>query len=169
VEAEDIDNNQSYDYVMYRDAVMRKNTTQAPMLSAGYQPSFYGPLTGNRVTRESFLQGRGHTSSKCPDCEVVYLPASLFPDKNVVTPCERVDMQPMYTRVPKSCNSISEVDTFAYQLMPGHYMEGYQGMNSVTSTHIQTRVPPEQPQPGYKPCATNYGSYAKSDRFKPYM
>jgi hypothetical protein len=168
-EFQDEKNDGIYDYVLNRDAVMRPNTVEAPLLSAGYQPDFYGPLVGNRVTRESFLQGRGHCVNKCPDCGVVYLPESLFPAHGTASKCDRVDMQPLYTRLPKSCNGLSETIVTPYHQMPSNYKKGYQGMSAVVDTHIQSRVGPPQHQRSYDPCATNYGSYKRNPRFEKYQ
>jgi hypothetical protein len=157
-----------YDYNLDRKAVMRPNMTQAPFLSDGRQPDFYGPKVGNRVTRESFLQGRGHCLNKCPDCEVVYLPGSLFPNVPIKSNCDRVDLQSLYTRLPRSCNGLSETIITPYSQMPSNYKRGYQGYNAVVHTHLQTRDgPPERPET-YPVCAQNYGSYARNPFFKRY-
>lgn len=157
---EDQVNDRQNDYVLARDAAMRENLTQAPFMSAGRQPDFYGPLVGNRVTRESFLQGRGQVLSKCADCEVVYLPESLFPEYNVRSKCDRADLDALYTRVPKSCNGLMETNVTPYRQMPENYKKGYQGYNAVVYTQIQSRVGSPEKQRPFDPCAPNYGSYA---------
>jgi len=165
-QADDAQNQKIYDYNLDRSTVMRQHTVKAPLLSAGRQPDFYGPLAGDRVTKESFLQGRGHCLNKCPDCEVTYLPESLFPKKNIKPSCEHVDLQGLYTRIPKSCNGISETDTYAFSQMPGAWENGYAGYNAVVYTHLQSRDPevPHRSQPG----CFNYGSYAPTKDFSRY-
>jgi hypothetical protein len=69
-------------YNLNLNANYRVNLNQAMPLSQGKQPSFYGPLRGRRVTQESFLQGRGHTLSDCPDFGVRWLPETLFPQNS---------------------------------------------------------------------------------------
>lgn len=159
----------TYDYTLYRGAVMRANRVEAPLMSPVQNVDFYGPLAGNRVTRESFIMGRGHTLSKGPDNEVYYLPESLFNrPANVKSQCDRVDMEPMFTRVKPSCNGIKETDIFAYSLMPGHFENGYLGYNSVVYTNLQPRIGPDTSKYTYPSCAQNYASYAPSRSFDRY-
>lgn len=155
-----------YDYNLDRDAVMRENRTSAPFLSTGRQPDFYGPLVGSRVTQESFLQGRGHCLNKCPDCEVTYLPSSLFPNKKVHSACDRVDLDGLYTRLPRSCNGLSETQIYPYFQMPSAWQKGYNGYSAVVYTHLMGRDPPtkERTMPGCQ----NYGSYAPTRNFARY-
>jgi len=153
-------NDKTYGYTMDRNYVMRPNLVQAPLLRRGALPDFYGPKVGNRVTQESFLQGRGHCTNKCPDCEVIYLPGSVFPHRRPVqSSCERVDLDPFYTRVPKSCNGLVETDLSVYRFMPENYKRGYQGYSALNDTHIQTRVPPSDERRPLSACASSYGSY----------
>lgn len=159
----------SYDYVLNRAAVMRGNDVKAPFLTPAAGIDFYGPLAGNRVTRESFIMGRGQTLSKSPDNEVTYLPVSLFDrPADVKQKCDRVDLEPMFTRVHPSCNGIKETDIFAYSLMPGHFADGYLGYNSVVYTNLQPRIGPDTAKYSYPACAQNYASYAPSRSFDRY-
>ena len=159
----------TYDYTLYRGAVMRANRVEAPMMTPAQNTDFYGPLAGNRVTRESFMQGRGHTLSKGPENEVFYLPESLFNrPANVQSQCDRVDLEPMFTRVKPSCNGLKETDTFAYSLMPGKFENGYMGYNSVVYTNLQPRVGPDTAKYSYSNCAQNYASYGPSRSFDRY-
>ena len=115
---------------------------KAQFLGLGTQPSFWGPLRGNRVTQESFLQGRGHVLSDCPDCGVYRLPNSLFPrvDSAEKKPaCQRTDLQPEYTKQPRACNGLSELDTSCYTMFPGAFVPAYLGYNAVVRTNLQTR------------------------------
>lgn len=167
-QAKDELNERSNDYNLARNAHMRQNVVQAPFMSAGLQPDFYGPLVGNRVTRESFLQGRGAIKSKSPQCEVTVLPDSLFPMHTVRSNCDRVDLESMYTRLPRSCNGLSETEVTPYRLMPENYKKGYQGYNAVIHTQIQARVGPPDQARAFDPCAQNYGSYKPSRDMRPY-
>ena len=158
----------AYDYNLYRGAVMRSNRVEAPFMTQAQNVDFYGPLTGNRVTKESFIQGRGHTLSRGPDNEVFYLPGSLFPQVQIKSQCDRVDLEPMFTRVKPSCNGIKETDTFAYSLMPGHFEDGYLGYNNVVFSNLQTKVGPDTARYTYPECSANYASYAPSRSFERY-
>lgn len=157
----------TYDYVLNRHAVMR-NRLEAPLMAPAQNVDFYGPLTGSRVTRESFLMGRGHTLSKGPDNEVYYLPGSIFPAHENKSSCDRVDLEPLFTRVKPSCNGIKETDTFAYNLMPGKFENGYLGYNNVVPSNLQTRLGPDTSKYSYPACAANYASYEASRSFARY-
>ena len=155
------------------NANYRPALDKAPLLSAGIQPSFYGPLRGVNVTRDSFLQGRGQTLSKCPDCGVRWLPETLFPQKKKSTsaPCYRTDLQPLYTRVPKSCASLSETDISSYFFLPGAWQKGYTGYASIPGTNLQGRDPaslPQLPAECRAKCSSNYGSYGSGYDFSAY-
>lgn len=164
---EDVQNSKIYDYNLSRDAVMRQNVVKAPMLSVGRQPDFYGPLIGNRVTKESFLQGRGHCLNNCPDCEVTYLPESVFPKHTVQSTCDRVDLDGLYTRLPKSCNGLAESDSYVFSQMPGAFEKGYTGYNAVVYTNLQDRDGPAQ-KLNQLPGCENYGSYGPTRDFSRY-
>lgn len=167
--AKDELNERQYDYNLTRNAVMRQNVVQAPFLSAGRAPEFYGPLVGNRVTRESFMQGRGAIKSKSPQCEVTYLPESLFPAHTVRTKVDRVDLESFYTRLPRSCNGLAETEVTPYRQSAEDYKRGYQGYNAVVHTQIQSRIGPPDHARKYDPCATNYASYAPTRNMAPYQ
>jgi hypothetical protein len=117
-------------------------TDVAPSLGAGISPDFYGAKRGNRVTQESFMQGRGHTLSDCADCGVIQLPAGVFPNngKMRAPACERTDLQGEYTKLPRSCNGLTELDTTGYTMFPMHFQTGFLGYDAVVDTVIQTRI-----------------------------
>jgi hypothetical protein len=166
---QDIINQGRYDYSIYRGAAMRTNRTQAPFLGPAQHIDFYGPLTGNRVTKESFIMGRGHTLDKNPNNEVYYLPLAVFNQPPEITStCDRIDLQPMFTRVKPSCNGLKETDLTMYMMMPGHYQNGYLGYNNVIYNHLQTRVGPPYDPNYMDPCAQNYASYAPTRSFDRY-
>lgn len=111
----------------------------------GITCSTYGPKDIPRTTQESFLQGRGQVlNDKCPDGDVVYLPAAVFAlgAKNQQdSKCQVTELTPYFERQPKSCFNISETDTTAYTMgIPS----AWQGTNvTVTdfngSTYLQDR------------------------------
>ena len=109
-----------YDYVLNRNAVMRGNLAEAPFMMPGQNVSFYGPLAGNRVTKDSFMQGRGTTLSKDPNNEVNYLPVSLFNQPQLKSSCDRVDLLPLFTRLKPSCNGLKESNITQYYLRKQH-------------------------------------------------
>ena len=156
------------DYTLYRGAVMRQNVTQAPFMTAGQGTDFFGPLTGNRVTKESFLQGRGQTLSKSPDNEVTYLPESLFNQPMIQSKCDRVDLMPLFTRVKPTCNGLRETDVTAYRFSAGKFQDGYLGYNNVVYSNLQTRVGPDYMPGLYRPCAQNYASMEPTRSFARY-
>jgi hypothetical protein len=156
-------------YEKGRDVIDRANRVEAPLMTPVQNVDFYGPLVGNRVTRESFMQGRGHTLSKGADNEVYYLPEALFNRPPVIqSQCDRVDLEPMFTRVKPSCNGLKETDITAFSLMPGHFENGYLGYNNVVYSNLQTRIGPETSKYSYPQCAENYGSYEPSRSFARY-
>jgi len=157
----------------FRVAQNGQGGNRAMPLSLGKQPDFYGPNRGRVTTMESFLQGRGQTLSKCPDCQVRYLPASLFDGSAVQTntQCQRTDLEPLYTRAPKSCNGLPETDVSAYWMMPANYKKGYAGYRAVVDTNLQTR----QPEGGEVTngsesygCRKSYGTYGSGRDFGRY-
>ena len=162
------------DYVLNLNAVWRQGQPEPRPLAVVQQPTFYGPLRGSLVTQESFLQGRGQTLSDCPDCEVVWLPETLFPNKASAPPtCERTDLEPLQTRQRRSCNGLEEVDTSEYWMMPSNYQEGYTGPYFGVNGNLQTRQAPtdvtiNQGAESYGSCRENYGSYGSSRSFAPY-
>lgn len=166
-------------YAMNVKAVMRDVPGgKCSSLSRTSTCSFYGPLNGKKVTQESFLQGRGQVLNDCPTCDVNYLPEALFSGGTAAasTPtCFRTDMEPVYDRIPRSCNGLTETDITRFAFMPSAYQVGYSGYNSVVDTHIQTR------DAAYSACAagvcnggesygckSNYGSYGSGRSFKKY-
>jgi hypothetical protein len=172
---EDMTNQYINDYVMKLSANYRTHLDQAFPLSQGLQPSFWGPLRGRRVTQDSFLQGRGQTLADCPECDVKWLPESLFPEstsKLGQTMCQRTDLQPLYTKQPQSCNGLSETDVTQFWFSPSNYQKGYSGYRSVVETNLQTRQPPWNPSQNNGGesygCAQNYGTFGSTWDLKPY-
>lgn len=155
----------SYDYVINKKAWMRGNVDKCSAKSTGGQCSFYGPMTNKRVLQDSFLTGRGQVLTECPECSVNYLPASVFPPQEART-CQDTQLEPLYTRVPKSCNGLTEVDISQYAALPSNYQRGYNGYDSVVGAHLQGR---EMARQQYKAvhlddhsASQNYGSYNMS-------
>lgn len=168
----------------------RTNLDQAHALSLGKNPDFYGPLRGRRTTQESFLQGRGQSLSDCPDCGVRWLPETLFPESgstNARAQCQRTDLEPLYTRQPKSCNGLEETDVSAYWMMPSAYQTGYTGLKPVVTANTfgemyengyeafynQTRqsvrdLSVDNGGESYGACRTSYGSYGSGRDFSRY-
>lgn len=167
--------NESYSAHQLNEKAAMRDVDQCHALSRGGVCQFYGPLRGKRTTQESFMQGRGHTLTECPDCEVRYLPESLFPQKSQATACYRTDLQPRYDRQPKSCNGLMETDVTQYRFSPQRWQDGYTGYDSVVKTNLQTKL-------GYYPqcedgvcngaesygCKTSYGSYGSGRNFARY-
>lgn len=144
-------------------------------LSQGGQPDFWGPLRGIKVTQESFLQGRGQTLADCPDCDVRWLPESVFPtatQHSAPRSCQRTDLQPLFTRVPKVCNGLDETDISAYWMMPSAYQVGYAGYKAVVDTQLQTRQadPDASVKNGGETygCRKTYGTYGSGRDFSRY-
>lgn len=132
------------DYVMNRNSWMRPNVEQPTNFTYAQNIDFHGPLSGNRVTQESYMQGRGRVLSKNPASDVTVLPASVFPERTPLIPvCERVDLLPMSTRVKPTCNGIREAVTTNYALMPEFYQGTYMGFSSSMPVFAQTRMLPE--------------------------
>lgn len=163
------------DYVLNLNAHYRQGEPEVVPLSVGNLPTSYGPLRGSLVTQESFLQGRGQTLADCPDCEVIWLPESLFPTSAAprATSCARTDLEPLQTRQRPSCNGIKETDTSQYWMMPSNYQEGYTGPYYGVNGNLQTRMAPEdatikQGAEAYGTCRQNYGTYGSARSFAPY-
>lgn len=137
--SEDMDIRRS-NYIMDVNYWMRPGVSQCQDNSLGSTCSFYGPMTVPRTTRESFLQGRGQVESdKCPDCEVIHLPESVFRENVPKSSCQNMALEPEYTRAPKSCSTISETNMTQYAFMPGAFQMGYTGMDSMCGTMIHDR------------------------------
>lgn len=164
------------DYVLNINAAYRPGEMPTN-LSIGSQPTTYGPLRGALVTQESFLQGRGQTLADCPDCDVRWLPESLFPTPNAhnrLSSCQRTDLEPLQTRTKRSCNGLEEMDTSAYWMMPGAWQPSYSGPNHGVGGNLQTRQAPYDPSinqggefyGGGGGC--NYGTYGSGRNMAPY-
>lgn len=156
-------NEGAYDYVINRAAVMRENVNKCHSKSLGSTCTFYGPLNTPRVLQESFLtRGLGQTLTECPECSVRYLPESVFPPQEQRV-CQDTELQPLFTRLPKSCDSLTEVDISDYSALPSNYQRGYTGYNSVVDSHMQSREIAREnfraaPRTDYQ-SRQNYGSY----------
>jgi len=166
----------SADYQLNLNANYRTHEPPIMPLSVVGQPSFWGPLAGSNVTKESFLQGRGQTLADCPDCEVTWLPETLFPvntQHNQMPLCERTDLEPLQTRMKRSCNGLEETDTSQYWMMPSEYQPQFMGMGNAVSGNLQTRLAPSdttmaQGAQSMGSCRANYGIYGSSRSFAPY-
>lgn len=164
------------DYVLNLKASYRLGATPPMPLSVAGQPTFYGPLRGSLVTQESFLQGRGQTLCNGPDCDVLWLPETLFPAHtahNQLPSCERTDLEPLQTRMKSSCNGLKETDMSQYWMFPGAYQTGYSGPYFGIGGNLQTRMAPvdgtiQQGAESYGSCRQNYGTYGSSRSFAPY-
>lgn len=170
------DQQASADYVLNLNAFYRQGAPPIQPLSVANQPTFYGPLRGSLVTQESFLQGRGQTLSAGPDCGVRYLPESLFPAQtahNMQPRCQVTDLEPLQTRMRRSCNGLEEMDTSQYWMMPGAYQTGYTGPYFGVEGNMQTRMAPtdatiQQGAEAYGTCRGSYGTYGSARSFLPY-
>ncbi len=164
------------DYTMNLNAVYRQGEAPIRPVSVVNQPTTWGPLRGSLVTQESFLQGRGQTLADCPDCDVIWLPETLFPNQtahNQLPACERTDLEPLQTRMRRSCNGLEEVDTSQYWMMPGAFEQGYTGPYFGVNGNMQTRMAPtdetiKQGAESYGTCRQNYGTYGSARSFAPY-
>lgn len=167
------------DYVMNLNAVYRSGQPPIRSLSVANQPSFYGPTRGALCTMESLMQGRGQVLSDSPAGEVRFLPESLFPshtESNEMPACQRTDLEPLQTRMRKSCNGIEEIDLSQYWMIPGAWQAtGYSGPASGVNGNLQTRQAPVDPniKQGSENLGTcnrqNFGSYEiPGNRFAPY-
>lgn len=174
-EFEDYQNKTHHDYTMNLAAQYRVGQPRPFPLAPGSQPTFWGPLRGVKSTQEAFLQGRGQSLSDCPDCDVRWLPESVFAQGNlsVDAQCQRTDLQPLYTRKPKSCNGLPETDTTQFSMMPSAWQNGYTGFRSVVDTNIQSRQAPSDTgnaagSEAYGVCRKTYGSYGSGRDFSRY-
>lgn len=167
------------DYNLNLAAYWRPQEGVPALTAVGVSPSFFGPIRGALTTQESFLQGRGQSLSACAQCEVRYLPESLFtPPPTSATPtvkCFRTDLEPQYTKYKKSCNGLQDMDTSILWMMPGAYQKGYSGPNNGVGGNLQTRMGMTDPNlqvmaeaQGGGPCRANYGTYGSGRSFAPY-
>lgn len=165
-------NQQRSDYVMNPVASLPPGQSKASFLGVGVTPSFYGPLSGSLVTKDSAITGRMQALDRCPESGVRYLPPSLFSTQQpAVSQCQNTTLQLVGTRLKKSCDSISEQDISRFTLqVPGAFQPGYQGVMSVVGGTIQAGIRMEPPQKGTwsGSCRKNYGSYASSVNMAPY-
>jgi hypothetical protein len=142
----DGNNQTTVDRTLDVKAWMRPNVTQARSNALANPPSFYGPKNVPRTTQESFLQGRGQINSdQCPECDVIYLPESVFPkqkpfETSFAPGCQNNALTSAQTRQKRSCYNIQETDITQYQFMPSNFQVGYLGFNVLcNSTNIQDR------------------------------
>jgi len=137
-------NDAQYNYAMYVNAVNRQGVSPYTNLTVAQGREYFGPFGTDTVNKESFLQGRGQVLSECPENEVIQLPASRFSDPQAAERpagyCAPSALERMFTRVPKSANTLSEAEISEFNMFPGAYETGYSGYNSVIQTHQQTRM-----------------------------
>jgi hypothetical protein len=107
---DDMINQDTYAYNSFLPSVWRPNTMMVQASARGVQPDFYGPMAGNRVTLESYLQGRGNILSKCPDAGVNFIPPQLLNPAIQPNTCTSTELEPSYVTYKKSCDSISNAD-----------------------------------------------------------
>lgn len=104
-------NDHTYLYNSFLPSVWRPNMTIAQPAQRASLPDFYGPMTGRRVTMESYMQGRGNVLSKCPSAGVNYLPPELFNDPHMQSnTCTSTAMEPTFTQYKRACDSLSNAD-----------------------------------------------------------
>lgn len=106
-------NDQTYMYNSFLPSVWRPDTKVVQPMMRGSLPDFYGPMSGARVTMESYLQGRGNILSKCPDAGVNYLPPALFNDPALqmgADSCTSTVLEPTYVQYKKACDSLANAD-----------------------------------------------------------
>lgn len=154
-------------YQLNLNANMRTNVKEAPLLTRGSQPSFYGPNNTSLVHKESLLQGRSQPLSKCPTTDVRYLPNSEFPSTSFANRgCYASALEPMFDQQPRSCQSVSEVDRSGYMMFPGAREKPYAGINDVAPSYVQSRMAilEDQNQACVRKQNNNasYGNYAPS-------
>lgn len=164
----------SVDRLLEPDSYDRPDLDPVPLLARGSQPSLDDRIFGQRVTQESFLQGRGQALADCPECDVRYLPKSVFPSKGKpMADCYRSDLEAVHTRRPRSCGSLAETDLTTYRMSPGFWRRGYAGLDAITDTFMQTRQAPFDPtiKKGSESYGrrSNYGSFTTSQSFAPYQ
>ena len=135
---EKIDEKQ-YNYTMHRNAVMRQGVNKCGDKGLGRNCTFYGPMDNSRVLRDSFLSGRGQVKNDCASWDVKYLPSSLFEPGFDPRPATDQSLEANYSRIPKSCNGISEIDVTQYAFMPGSFQRGFQGLHSIADTNLSSR------------------------------
>jgi hypothetical protein len=159
-------------YFMNLNAYYRKEAIPHP-LSVVSQPSFWGPLRGSLVTKESFLQGRGQALADTPASETIYLPESLdWNHANYTVPCQETSLEPLQTRMRRSCTGDLEYDPSPFQMFPGAFQEGYTGPYSGVNGNLQTRMGPYDPTlmagaQAMNNCQ-NYGNYGAVRTLEPY-
>jgi hypothetical protein len=131
-------NDKIYQYNMNKNSVMYGNGCS--LSSLGNQCDFYGPIDAKKINQDSFITGRGQLLSSSPYYDVRHLPKSLFENSYSGPSSNQTNLQPMYTKISKSCNGLSETDIFRFSQLPSNYQRGYTGYNSIPNTLIQTRT-----------------------------
>lgn len=141
---DDIRNLNQFEYVTDINRYMSPSVnTCSSQRYAGGPCDVYGPFNQKVVLRDSFLnRGYGNVSSDCVECQEKIIPKGVFDDEEPYgeyIPCQDVSMLPEDTRLPKSCNYLSEKDSLAYQLVPQQFSEGYLGYNALNDCNVNSR------------------------------
>jgi len=111
------------DYNMKRSYWMREQQKKCYPDGRGVMCSMYGPFTGDLVTRDSYLNGRGQPLSGCGGCQVRWLPEELFDSSDVINDSWGELTQDM--RSADVCDSIAEQDATQYSLMPRGFQDNF--------------------------------------------
>lgn len=165
-------NTVTYDRTMDTSYWMRPGVSQCSSLGVNTTCSFYGPKTVPKITQESFLQGRGQQlNSKCPDGDVIYLPAGVFQlgaQNHNANKCQTTELDPYFDRQPRSCFNISETDTTAYTMgIPGAWqgtnvqLTDFEGKSNVQGREIGRS---QYDHPTTSSTAAQRGSYGNYNR-----
>lgn len=172
----------SASYFMYVPAVTRLDNPHPMPLAVGVQPTFYGQFGPKQVDQESFLNGLGQSLTKCGSCDIRMEPDSLFGAQaradfsqpyTARGSCQATDLQPLFTRLPRSCNGgNAEVSLDAFYFVPGAYQGNYAGPWGGVGGNLQTRMDPTDPaaDPNVMNYSTraNYGMYGAGRVLTPY-
>jgi len=125
VETHIAENDQMYDYVMWRPSYASDLKRGSAFLNASVDTNRFA---AKQVTQESFLQGRGQVTSN-PGCKggfVNYLPQSVFGDQPATREAWDMHLFSQPTLVPRSCASLTELDlTQRMKPLAGAYQGRY--------------------------------------------
>lgn len=125
------------DYNLWVPPYRRKTCEGSGYLNCGTNVDRFGP---QQVIQESFLQGRGQVvnNPRCPDGGVKYLPESQFGKKSEPK-LHDMSLFAQPTTVPRSCNSLTEVDMqVRLQPLPSYYQGSWSPMLDATTAATQT-------------------------------
>lgn len=169
-EAADTDQSRgTYDYVMDLHYYMRSKGKCTPQ-ALGQQCDFFAPLNNSRptkdLTRDSLLSGRGQVLTGSPECQVYWLPESIFQQRLDSANWSGDSLEPQFNKLPRACNGLSETDTTQYSFMPGAFQRGYVGYDAIFNSNLNSRELARQeynmlqPQPTPKN-TESFGSYPR--------